>query len=60
MLGSDGLFDYMKDSEISFFVRKRLKEEHKTRDSIALHLVEEAKRIASIESDDISCIIILL
>jgi serine/threonine protein phosphatase PrpC len=26
ILGSDGLYDFMKDSEISFVVRKKLKE----------------------------------
>ena len=59
LMGSDGLFDYMKDNEVSYFVRKKLKEEHK-RESICLDLVEEARRSALSDSDDISCIIIFL
>ena len=59
-MGSDGLFDFMKDPELTFFVRKKLKDEQCSRESLAVELVEESKRMASVESDDISCIIILL
>lgn len=34
-MGSDGLFDFLKDSELSYMVRKKLKEEQ-NRESIAL------------------------
>lgn len=37
IMGSDGLFDFMKDSELSFLVRKSLKEES-GREEIALKL----------------------
>ena len=50
----------MKDSEISFVMRKKLKEDLQYRDGLALDLVEEARRVSPQDSDDISCIIILL
>lgn len=59
-MGSDGLYDFLKDSEISFFVKKKLREDNYAREQIALDLVEEAKRTGGPECDDISCIIILL
>lgn len=36
VMGSDGLYDYMKDNEISFFVRKKLREDGANRENIAL------------------------
>ena len=38
IIGSDGLFDFLKDSDISFYVRKLLKEEA-TKEEIPLKLV---------------------
>ena len=46
LMGSDGLFDFMKDNELSFFVRKKLKEEQGSHESIAMELVEESRRMA--------------
>jgi serine/threonine protein phosphatase PrpC len=58
VVGSDGLFDVMKDSEVSFFVRRVSKEEG--REEVAGRLVEEARRVASMDSDDVSCIVVFL
>ena len=60
VVGSDGLFDYMKDSEIAFFVRSKLREEEQNRDRIALSLAQQARIKAGPDCDDISCIVILL
>ena len=55
-MGSDGLFDFMKDSDISFFIRKKLKEDGSK--DIALKVAEHVKKVSGSDSDDITCIII--
>lgn len=45
LLGSDGLFDCLKDSDLSLLVRKQLKEEGR-REELAGQLAEEARRAA--------------
>lgn len=40
VIGSDGLFDYMKDADISFFIRKRLKDGSLNREDLAHSLAE--------------------
>ena len=56
VMGSDGLFDFMKDSDISFFIRKKLKEDGSK--DIALKVAEHVKKVSGSDSDDITCIII--
>lgn len=58
ILGSDGLFDFVKDMDLSMQVRKCMKEDLQ-REEIPARVAEWARK-AALDSDDISCIIIFL